>query len=76
MLNPGDIAAFEALSIGTQAPPNYFVDVTDVVELKVKVLDIMRSQQYYGKYVRKNVETWSGGLGYNVRRSYCEAKEY
>jgi LmbE family N-acetylglucosaminyl deacetylase len=73
MLNPGDLTAFQALDSGVQAVPNYFVDVTDVVDLKVKALDMMRSQQYQGKYARKNVETWSGGLGYGVRRPYCEA---
>lgn len=72
MLNPGDVMVFEALNNGTQAAPNYFVDVTDVAELKVKALDIMRSQQYDGNYARKNVETWSGCFGYNVRNSYCE----
>jgi LmbE family N-acetylglucosaminyl deacetylase len=73
MLNIGDIAAFQALDTGVQAVPNYFVDVSDVAELKVKALDKMRSQQYQGKYARKNVETWSGCLGYWVKNPYCEA---
>jgi 4-oxalomesaconate hydratase len=73
MLNPGDITAFQALDAGVQAVPNYFVDVTDAAELKVKALDMMKSQQYQGKYARKNVEIWSGGLGFGVRNPYCEA---
>jgi 4-oxalomesaconate hydratase len=73
MLNPGDVAAWLALDAGDQARPNYVVDVSDVADLKVKALDMMRSQQYQGKYARKNVETWSGGFGYWTRLSYAEA---
>ena len=73
MLNGGDTTAFEAIHGGCQAVPNYFVDVTDVVELKVRALDMMRSQQYSGKFARKNVESWFGGFGYYMRRPYCEA---
>ena len=73
MLNPGDTMAFDALSQGHTANANYFVDVTDVADLKVKALDIMRSQQYHGEYARKGVETWNGCFGLHVRKPYCEA---
>lgn len=73
MLNPGDTMAFNALSAGSQAVPNLFVDVTDMVELKVKALDTLRSQQYQGEYARKNVESWNGVFGFNTSTCYCEA---
>jgi len=72
MLNLGDVTALSALDAGSTAVPNYFVDVTDVVELKVKALDIMRSQQYEGEYARKATEAWSGAFGYYNRTPYCE----
>jgi len=72
MLNLGDTMAFDALSYGSTACANYFVDVADAIELKVKALDMMRSQQYQGEYARKSVETWSGGFGSHLHASYCE----
>jgi len=72
MLNPGDVTAFDALSTGSTATPNYFVDVTDVADIKVNALDIMRSQQYHGEYARKSTEIWNGCFGYQLRTPYCE----
>lgn len=72
MLNTGDVTAYSALDAGSTAVPNYFVDVTDVVELKVRALDLMRSQQYEGEFARKLTEVWSGGFGYYNRTPYCE----
>ena len=73
MLNPSDTMAFDALSGKNTATANYFVDVTDVAEIKVKALDIMRSQQYQGMHARKTVECWSGAFGRYTRTPYCEA---
>ena len=73
MLNLGDTMAFDALSFGSTAAANYFVEVSDAVDLKVKALDMMRSQQYHGEYARKSVEAWAGGFGSHVYASYCEA---
>jgi LmbE family N-acetylglucosaminyl deacetylase len=39
---------------------DYYVDITDTAELKVRALDAMRSQQYAGNYARKTIETWQG----------------
>jgi LmbE family N-acetylglucosaminyl deacetylase len=72
MVNPSDCMAFDALSGHSQAVPNYFVDVTDVVDLKVRALDQMKSQQYAGQYARKSVESWNGVFGFFKGTSYCE----
>lgn len=72
MINPSDSMAFSALSGHSQAVVNYFVDVTDVVALKVRALDMMKSQQYEGQYARKSVESWNGVFGFFTGTSYCE----
>ena len=73
MLNGGDTTAYTALSAYNTAHPNYFVDVTDVVDIKVKALDLMRSQQYQGLYARKVVSSENGGFGIYTSAAYCEA---
>ena len=73
MLNGGDTTAFNALSAYDTAIANYFVDVTDVIELKVKALDCIRSQSYRGLYARKSVECENGHFGAYAMASYCEA---
>jgi len=72
MINPSDGMAFDALSGQSQAVCNHFIDVSDVVDLKVKALDCMKSQQYGGQYARKSVEAWNGVFGFFKGRSYCE----
>jgi len=52
---------------------DYYVDITDVVELKVKAVATMRSQQYEGDYARKNIETWSGKDGFYMTVAYAES---
>jgi len=73
MLNCSDMMAFNALSGYNAAVANYFVDVTDAAELKVKAMDVMRSQQYQGWYSRKFVECDNGLAGVYNRIPYCEA---
>ena len=73
MLNTGDTQANFAMASGHQAAANYYVDITDVVDLKVKALDLMRSQQYAGDYARKIVESENGTFGMSARCSYAEA---
>jgi LmbE family N-acetylglucosaminyl deacetylase len=73
MLNPSDAIAYNALCINQTASPNYFVDVTDVADIKVKALDTMRSQQYQGWHARKTVEVENGVFGAFTRAPYCEA---
>lgn len=52
---------------------NHYVDITDVAELKVKALDIMRSQQYEGDYARRHTECWSGKDGHFMTVGYAES---
>ena len=73
MLNSSDTMAFNALSGQNTAIANYFVDVTDVADIKVKALDVMRSQQYEGMYARKVIECENGIFGLYTRVPYCEA---
>ena len=43
--------------------PDLIVDITDVVEAKVRALDAMRSQRYGGDYARKTIEMVDGASG-------------
>jgi 4-oxalomesaconate hydratase len=61
-----------SLSGATAVFCDYYVDITDVAELKVKALDAMRSQQYGSDYARKAVETWNGKDGYFMSVAYAE----
>lgn len=51
---------------------DYFVDITDTAELKVKALDRMRSQQYGGDYARRTVEVLNGRNGHYMRVAHAE----
>ncbi len=52
---------------------NYYVDVTDVVDLKVKAINIIGSQKYnIPGYAKKTTETWNGVLGVRIRVPYAE----
>ena len=68
-------ASFPWCCLSTQAATfcDYYVDITDVVELKVKALDCMRSQQYRGDYSRRAVEGVDGKNGTYMRVPYAEA---
>jgi len=50
----------------------FYVDITDVVELKVKALECMVSQQYTADCVRKVTEIANGGYGHMMRTAYAE----
>lgn len=52
---------------------DYYVDITDVVELKVKALDCIRSQQYGGDYARRAVEVMNGKDGAYMWVPYAES---
>ena len=61
--------------LGTMHMPflPFYVDITDVIDLKVKALECMVSQQYGGVYARKRTEVAEGGYGHMMRTAYCEA---
>ncbi len=49
-----------------------YVDVSDVIHLKVKALDCMTSQQYDGRSAVKRIETVEGSAGMAVQVPYAE----
>jgi len=68
------LATFAGTPLAAQVPVfcDYYVDITDVVELKVKAWDKIRSQQYGGNYGRKAAETWNGKDGFHMGWGYAE----
>lgn len=50
-----------------------FVDISDVIHLKIKALDKMKSQQYEGVYARKITETCDANVGVSVGVAYAES---
>ncbi len=52
--------------------PDLLVDITDMVEAKVRALDALRSQQYGGDYARKRVEIADGAMGVIAGVPYAE----
>ena len=58
---------------GQVAYASYYVDVSDVVDLKVKALTAMGSQKYdVVGYAKKTTEMWNGNFGETVRLAYAE----
>ena len=51
----------------------FYIDITDVVDLKVKALDCIVSQQYEGAYARKRTEAVEGNFGHLCSVGYAEA---
>lgn len=72
-MNPIE-ATFRMSSLSAEpiAYCDYYVDITDVIELKVKALDMMVSQQYDGAYARKHTECWDGKAGHFMGVGYAE----
>ena len=68
------VATFVGSPLAAQASVfcDYYVDITDVIELKVKAWDRLRSQQYGGNYGRKAAEAWNGKEGLHMRVGYAE----
>ncbi len=68
-------ASFVRSPLAAKSVPfyDYYVDISDVVELKVKALDTMRSQQYGGNSARRQVEAIDGKDGHCMGVPYAEA---
>lgn len=68
-------ASFISTPLSAKSVPfyNYYVDISDVVELKVRALDCMRSQQYEGVSARRQVEIIDGKDGHCMSVPYAEA---
>lgn len=73
MLCPTDLCAYDAIAQGRTARITHLVDVTDVIDLKVKAIATMRSQKYDTPgYAKKTAEQWNGNFGIRVRLPYAE----
>jgi 4-oxalomesaconate hydratase len=60
------------LSSRTGWYPDLLVDITDVVENKVRAIDALRSQSYGGDYARKRIESSDGLMGVIAGAAYAE----
>ena len=73
MLSPGDVTDGGLGNHNMTCWCNYYVDVTDVIDLKVKACAAMRSQKYdLPNYAKKVAETWNGSFGSRIRAPYAE----
>ena len=73
MLCPTDLCSYFAIDQGKTARITHLVDVTDVIDLKVKAITTMRSQKYDTPgYAKKTAEQWNGNFGIRVRIPYAE----
>ncbi len=50
-----------------------YVDITDVIDKKVKAMDCISSQYYKGSFAHKRAEATDGHYGYNAGVGYAEA---
>ncbi len=74
MLSTYDCMGNTLLSSNKTAYATYYVDVTDVIDLKVKAIACMKSQKYDGSnYAKKTAERWNGTFGNSMRVAYAEA---
>ncbi|MBQ1316895.1 MAG: PIG-L family deacetylase [Lachnospiraceae bacterium] len=74
MLCPDDVFPGSALGYTRQAYAQYYVDISDCADLKVKAVNTMKSQKYDLKgYAKKTTEYWNGNFGQKVCLPYAEA---
>lgn len=74
MLCPSDLSPYCAVNMGMSAYANYLVDVSDVIDLKVRAQKMMKSQKYDTEgLAAKTAELWNGNLGVRIRSPYAEA---
>lgn len=68
-------ASFVATPLSAKSVPfyDYYVDISDVVDLKVRALDCMRSQEYAGNSAKRQVESIDGKDGHCMTVPYAEA---
>ncbi|MBQ4036599.1 MAG: PIG-L family deacetylase [Clostridia bacterium] len=74
MLCPADVSSYTYTGDKQTAHIMYEVDVTDVVDLKVRAINTMKSQKYNTRgYAHKTTEAWNGQFGERIRVAYAEA---
>lgn len=73
MLSPHDCSSFALIGSDQLAHATHYVDVSDVVDIKIKAVETMASQKYnIPGYARRTVERWAGTFGTRVRVPYAE----
>ena len=74
MLCPADTQSHVYTNEGKAAYPSFYVDISDVIDKKVKAIAMMKSQKYNTEnYAKKTTEQWNGNFGQKVRLPYAEA---
>lgn len=74
MLCPADTQSYVLTNTGKTAYPSFYVDVTDVIDKKIKAINMMSSQKYdIEGYAKKTTESWNGNFGQKIRVAYAEA---
>jgi LmbE family N-acetylglucosaminyl deacetylase len=72
-MNPQSYVGSNSLEYGGTDQTDLYVDITDVIEKKVKALDRISSQFYGGPYSRKRSETSDGAYGQSAYVAYAES---
>ena len=62
-----------SMSNSFAAQIDVYVDITDVIDKKVKAMDCIASQYYGGSFARKRAEAADGHYGYDANVPYAEA---
>lgn len=71
-MNPMAYMGNNSLEYASTARADLYVDITDVIDKKVKALDYISSQFYGGPYSRKRSEVDDGTYGNKVNVAYAE----
>ena len=72
-MNPTAYVGNNSLEYAGTSRTDLYVDITDVIEKKVKALDRISSQFYGGPYSRKRSETSDGAYGQSAYVAYAES---
>jgi LmbE family N-acetylglucosaminyl deacetylase len=72
-MNPLQGIEHVSMSVAVHGHVDLYVDITDVIEKKVRALDCIRSQHYHGWYSRKRAESEDGHWGVAATVPYAEA---
>lgn len=72
-MNPTAYMVHNSLQYASTSRVDILVDITDVVDKKVRAMDMIRSQYYGGAYARKVHECTDGRLGQSGGVAYAEA---
>ncbi len=71
-MNPTQGVHGNAFAMALHGHIDLFVDISDVIDKKVRALDCIRSQHYHGMYARKRAETSDGYYGVTAGVPYAE----